>query len=142
MRVAPQPVQAHNLGDPPAGAVEVLDEIEQGSGRGVVDQGHQVGDVQADGGDPRRNPIEFPFEVKGVEANQRTTEVEVVGVAYRPTLHDRVTEQLTTLDQPSSSRHAKRLMLVGVTAYDRTLNGGFQHQLRHNAGRNAPEQVG
>ena len=54
--------------------------------------------MQADGGDPRRNPIEFPFEVKGVEANQRTTEVEVVGLAHRPALHDRVTEQLATLD--------------------------------------------
>ncbi len=65
---------------------EVLDEIEQGGGRGVVDQRHQVGDVQADGGDPRRNPIELPFEVQGVEANQRTAEVEVVGIAHRSPL--------------------------------------------------------
>ena len=53
------------------------------AGRGVVDQRHQVGDVQADGRGAARDPRQRRFQVKGVEADQRPAEVEVV--RRRPT---------------------------------------------------------
>ena len=49
VRAPPQPVQADDLGDAAAGALEVLDEVQERGRRGVVDQRHQVGDVQVDG---------------------------------------------------------------------------------------------
>ena len=142
VRVPLQAVQAHDLGEPPAGALEVLDEIEQRGRRGVVDQGHQVGDVQADGRDAGGDPRQLVFEVKSVEADQGTAEDEVIRVANRAPLHDRIAEELARLHQPSPGGQAEGLVSVGTAADDLGLDDGLEDQLRHDPRGDAPEQVG
>ena len=48
MGACPQVIQADDCGNTPACALEVVDKVQEYRGRGVVDQRHQVCDMNGD----------------------------------------------------------------------------------------------